>query len=181
MEQHKDIVISACKGRDVRLIVLTHGHLDHIQNAAALSKELNAPIAIHKADYELANNNMAEIMYADNFMGKLIVYMNTKMLARVKIEPFEPDVYLNDGDTLDGYGVRATVVGLPGHTKGSVGVLVEDTDLFVGDALMNMVRPRKTLLYGNKDDMFKSCSRISTYKGVTVHFGHGKSVANRNW
>ena len=48
--KYKEKILERCKTKNVRLIVLTHGHIDHIQNAAFLSKELNAPIAIHKAD-----------------------------------------------------------------------------------------------------------------------------------
>ena len=37
----------------MRLLILTHGHIDHAQNAAFLSKELNIPIAMHKDDVDL--------------------------------------------------------------------------------------------------------------------------------
>lgn len=42
-----------CRERNVRLILLTHGHLDHIQNATYLSKQLQVPVAMHKEDVVL--------------------------------------------------------------------------------------------------------------------------------
>lgn len=179
--QYLDKILAVCKGKNLRLIVLTHGHVDHIQNAAVLSKELNAPIAMHKADYGLIKNNMDESMSANTLLGKLVLAMSIKSFQQDKVEVFEPDIYLNDGDTLTDYGVGSTIIGLPGHTKGSIGIRIGDNDIFVGDALMNMVYPTKSLLYGNRADMYKSAEKISTFKFATVHFGHGKSVANRAW
>ena|GEM_PF-7125526 len=56
-----------------------------------------------------------------------------------------------------------------------------DSDLFVGDALMNIVAPLKSPMYGNREEMQKSAAIITTFKDVTIHFGHGKSVTNRKW
>ncbi len=169
-------VQDACKNKNIRLIVLTHGHVDHIQNAAALSKVLGAPIAMHKADAGLIENQLGQPVKADSLQGKLVLAL-TKRNFQQKIEPFVPDVLLDDGDSLAIYGVNAKIVGLPGHTKGSIGVLAGN-EFFVGDALMHA---SKSLLYGDKAEMEKSAERISSYKPVTVHFGHGKSAPNRIW
>ena len=174
-------ILEKCKINNVKLIVLTHGHIDHIQNAAFLSKELNAPITMHKADYELIKNNWAEPLSAQSLLGKIILNMSMKSFKQDKVEPFEPDIYLKDGDSFEKYGISATVIELPGHTKGSIGINVNDTDIIVGDALMNMVYPAKSPLYGDKDNMEKSADKISDFAKVIIHFGHGKSILNRKW
>jgi glyoxylase-like metal-dependent hydrolase (beta-lactamase superfamily II) len=178
---HREKILNECKDKNIRLIILTHGHVDHIQNAAALSKALKAPIAMNKADYNLTRSNMEEKMSANTLLGKFLLAMIKNSLEHDKADPFEPEVFLSDGDNLDGYGVPATVIGLPGHTKGSIGILAGDKDLFVGDALMNIVYPAKSLLYGNRADMLRSAERISSFHNATIHFGHGKPVANRIW
>jgi len=98
-----------------------------------------------------------------------------------KIEPFEPQVSLYDGCALDEYGVLATIIELPGHTKGSIGVKIGETDVVVGDALMNMIYPAKSPLYGDKENVETSAAKISALGDVMVHFGHGKPIRNRNW
>ena len=50
-------LLPLCRQWDVRLIVLTHGHLDHVQNAAFLSQQLEVPIAMHRSDLELLEDN----------------------------------------------------------------------------------------------------------------------------
>lgn len=179
--QYRDKILEKCKSKNVKLIVLTHGHVDHIQNAAYLSKELNAPIAMHRADYELSKDNMIEPLHAHNILGKLILALSIKSFQQDKIQQFEPKVYLQDSDSLANYGVQAMVIGLPGHTKGSIGLIIGESDIIVGDALMNMFYPSKSMLYGNRKIMEKSAKKISNFKNATIHFGHGKPVANKNW
>lgn len=120
-------------------------------------------------------------MFAHTLLGKFALALTIRSFKRDKVEPFEPGVFLTDGDALDSYGVKATVIGLPGHTKGSIGVLIGNSDIFVGDALMNLVYPVKSMLYGDREDMIRSAEKISTFRSATVHFGHGRSVGNRVW
>lgn len=49
-KQFRERILSECGMLNIRLIVLTHGHLDHVQNAAWLSHRLNAPVAMSRAD-----------------------------------------------------------------------------------------------------------------------------------
>lgn len=179
--EFRNKILQTCKNKDIKLIILTHGHIDHIQNAAFLSKELSAPIAIHKGDWELLKNNMSEPLYAHNVLGKLILALSIRSFQQDEINPFEPDVYLHEGLSLENYGVKAKVIELPGHTKGSVGIIVGETDIIVGDALMNIFYPAKSMLYGNREVMEQSAKRIAEFTNVIIHFGHGKPVKNRKW
>lgn len=63
-KKYLDAVIEACKPYDIKLIVLTHGHSDHAENAADLSEMLSAPIAIHKDDVDLIESNNNQYMSA---------------------------------------------------------------------------------------------------------------------
>ncbi len=177
--QHRDKIMDACKDKNIRLIVLTHGHVDHIQNVAALKKERDIHVAMHKADIGLISGNMDQPFVADKLIGKVTLAL-TKRNSKQNIDTFEPDFFIEDGDALDDYGVSAKIVGLPGHTNGSIGVLAGN-DFFVGDALFNIVFPTKALMYGDKAMMVDSAKKISAYKSATIHFGHGKSIANRIW
>lgn len=178
--KYRDKILDICKNANVTLIVLTHGHIDHVQNAAWLSKALQVPIAMHKSDINLIKNNLFEPLFAHSLLGKLVLALSFKIAEHENIDLFEPSVYLQEGDSLSDYGIDATVVELPGHTKGSIGLKIDDS-LIVGDALMNMFYPIKSMLYTNREQMEKSAAKISNLKINIIYFGHGKSVSNRNW
>jgi len=177
----RDKILNICSQKNVTLIVLTHGHIDHIQNAAYLANKLNVPIAMSKTDYELSKDNMKEPLFAHGILGKLVLALSMKSFEHDIIEPFESTIFLREGDSLENYGVQATVLELPGHTKGSIGLKIEESDLIAGDALMNMFYPTKSMLYGNKAAMEKSAKKISGYDNATIYFGHGKPVKNKSW
>jgi len=84
--EHRNKIVEACKNKAVKLIVLTHGHVDHVQNAAYLSRELHAPIAMHEADYELIKDNMLNSRPVPIvFWGKLYLLFLLKALKRMKL------------------------------------------------------------------------------------------------
>lgn len=177
---YRDMILEKCGTKNVHLIILTHGHVDHIQNTAFLSKKLDAQIAMHKDDYKLIKDNWAEPMLAHNLLGKIVIKLSQKSFETDKIEPFEP-IFIKDGYSLREYGISSTIIELPGHTKGSIGVKASETDVIFGDALMNIVYPSKSLLYGNSAIMEKSAEKISSLGDVTIHFGHGNPVKNKEW
>ena len=180
-EKHRDMILTACMPYNIRLLILTHGHLDHVQNAAYLAKELNIPIAMSRADAELIHNNLTQSLEAESFMGKIVLSVSIKSLNYEEFTRFTPDIFLKEGDTLESYGISAKVLDLPGHTNGSIGVDVDEKYLLVGDALMNMFYPTVSMLYHDRDTMLKSAERIGSLGERVIYFGHGKPLNNRTW
>ena len=91
--KYKDKVLEACRKSNIRLIILTHTHMDHCQNAAFISGELNVPIAISRADEELIENNMLQKLYAKTLAGRLVLFFSEKSFYHDKIPEFIPKVY----------------------------------------------------------------------------------------
>ncbi len=179
--KYKEKILNACKGYNIRLIVLTHGHIDHIQNAAYLSKELNAPIAMNGEDIPLIGDNMRQPLKAESFLGKIVLALSEKSFREDEIPAFEPTVLLNDGDTLEEYGIPAEIIADPGHTKGSIAIDVDKKYLIVGDALMNMFYPTVSMLYNDKEEMLKRAKKICEIGDRMICFGHGKEMGYRDW
>ena len=174
-------IFNFCKPYNVRLIVLTHGHFDHAQNAAPLSEALGAPVAMHKADIGLLNDNASQPLDSKGLLGKIVLNASLRSFRNEKIPPFTPEVLLDEGDSLEEYGISAKILHLPGHTDGSIAVDVGSKHLFVGDALMNMFYPTTSMIFRNKAEMLKSAERISSLGSRMIYFGHGKPMPNRSW
>ena len=173
-------ILERCKKFHVNLIVLTHGHMDHCQNAAYLAEALHIPIAINKNDMDLITDNRKQSLLAKTLLGKIVLSVSLSSFEMDSLEVFDPIIYLKNGDDLSEYGIAAKVVELPGHTKGSIGVEIED-NLFVGDALMNMFYPTASMLYVDEQEMLLSAKYISELGEKTIYFGHGKPKRNREW
>lgn len=179
-KKYRDKILEKCREFHVGLIVLTHGHMDHCQNAAYLANALHIPIAMNKKDLNLIPDNRKQALFAKTFLGKIVLSVSLSSFEKDSLEVFEPKIYLENDDDLSEYGIAAKVTELPGHTKGSIGIKVDD-NLFVGDALMNMFYPTLSMLYADEQEMLSSAEYISELGDKTIYFGHGKPKRNRKW
>ncbi|MGN0692643.1 MAG: MBL fold metallo-hydrolase [Oscillospiraceae bacterium] len=126
---------------DIKLIFLTHGHIDAAENAKYFSELYHAPIAMSRYDYPLIHDNLCRTHYITSLRGrlhesKIHTAMDTPM------DCFTPDYFVEDGMRLcdldaDGIYMDARIVSLDGHTRGSIGIL-NGGDLYCGDALTSL-------------------------------------------
>ena len=75
----------------------------------------------------------------------------------------------------------AKVVSLTGHTEGSIGVLVNQSDFIVGDAMMNMFEESPARIYENKELMEKSIEIIRNSGCRKIYVGHGNPIDARQY
>ena len=174
--EHQERVRLECSDYDLKLIVLTHPHIDHAENAAALSKQFECPVAMNGKDTEVLYNFMAQPLKFDNVSGKALYRLSIKTLSNEKVPDFTNKIFIEEGDTLEEYGINAKILAFPGHTYGSIGLDVEERDLIVGDALMNFIKPTEALIWHDKEQMRKSVERIKSIGHRTIWFGHGNPV-----
>lgn len=115
---------------EISLIILTHNNIDHAGSAAMLKEKLVVPLAVHEADapnLRLGTN----IGTARSAFGKVFA-----ALTHVKtLTPCEPDFYLSDGMSLEAYGADAEIVHTPGHTPGSITLLLPSGEAIAGDLI----------------------------------------------
>jgi glyoxylase-like metal-dependent hydrolase (beta-lactamase superfamily II) len=119
------------QGRDLALILHTHGHSDHCGSTRQLKELTSAPTAIHPAD--------APIMEAGRNQASQPVFRTAKLLHWLVDASFpavRPDLLLPEELPLQGFGVDGKVVSTPGHTRGSISVLLGSGEAIVGDLLM---------------------------------------------
>ncbi len=126
----RELEKAGCGVGDLKLIVLTHGDSDHADNAAFLRKKYGSLIAMHPDDAGMVehgdmSHNRKPKPDRITAMGRVIMLAGG-LMTLVKpgnFDCFSPDVYLEDGRSLSEYGLDATVLHLPTHSKGSIGGL----------------------------------------------------------
>lgn len=180
-EKYRDKILEACRNVKIQLIVLTHPHIDHAQNAAYFAETWNVPIAMGKEDEALIEDNLHQPLFAKKGLGKLVLSFSMNVFRNGNMPKFTPAVFLKEGDDLSEYGIPATVLSLAGHTNGSIGLDIEEKAVIVGDALMNFGRPSVSLLYHDEEQMLKSAEKITSLGERMIYFGHGKPVKNQIW
>lgn len=174
-------ILKQCEGKNIRLIVLTHGHIDHMQNAVFLAQKLQVPIAMHEKDIPLLKDNLCREMKAKGFFGNIVRFFSVLSAKATQIENFTPDILLKEGDSLSEFGMNAEIIELPGHTAGSIGIKLGEDSLLVGDALMHMTKAGPSLLFEEYDQMLESVRKVQNMGDLKVYFGHGNMVQNRKW
>lgn len=180
-KEYVNKVLQACRFYSIKLVVLTHAHFDHAENAAQISEALGVPIGMNENDCNLIESNKNQALSSDTFLGKIMLSVSLKDFLSRPMCSFHPNIMLNDGDRLSDYSINAKIISLPGHTDGSIGIDVDDQYLIVGDALMNMFYPTVSILYHNKSAMLASAEKIRSIGNRMIYFGHGKPVPNRSW
>jgi hydroxyacylglutathione hydrolase len=164
---------TSCQPGDLELIIITHGHLDHVGNTVFLRDKYMAKVAMHKGDYGMVESGD---MFVDTRRGLAtrLVGLFMRILGLSHYEKFTPDIYLEDNQDLSAYGLTATIVHIPGHSKGSIGVLTSNGDFFCGDLLVNTDKPAMNTLIDDSTEMDVSIERLRPLKIKTVYPGHGK-------
>ncbi|GHU85579.1 MBL fold hydrolase [Clostridia bacterium] len=145
-------------GATPELILLTHGHYDHVGAVKALVAQYKAAkICIGMFDAELLQapeKNMS--LWGDQVVSDICA-----------------DVLLHDGDLIDFLGNSIKVIETPGHTKGSVCYWVEGI-LFSGDTLFKGAIGRTDLYGGDSASLIKSLEKLRQLDSTTIVYpGHG--------
>jgi hydroxyacylglutathione hydrolase len=168
----KELESAGCQPGNLILIILTHGDFDHCGNAAYLRKKFSTRIAMHKNDSGMVERgDMLWNRKERNIFMKIIF----KLFFRLsKSDRFKPDLYIDEGYDFSEYGFDAKVLDIPGHSKGSIGILTTSGDLFCGDLLDNTDKPAKNALIDDSVELDASVEKMKTLKIKTVYPGHGK-------
>ena len=144
----------------LKLIIDTHGHFDHVDANQPLKEATGAKIAIHEADAQMLAQPSAEAMF---FTGN-----------RLRLS--QPDILLKENDILTFGAYRLKVLHTPGHTPGGISLLLEDHPyVYVGDLLFAGSIGRTDFPGGDYDALINGVRTKIFPLGdnYTVYPGHG--------
>jgi len=160
-----DELLGAVRDRDleIRYILLTHAHVDHITGVAAAKSALDVPVYLHQDDL---------------FLYEGVVQQGA--MFGFKVQPQPPIDVFYDLTPLDFGDYEVAVHHTPGHCPGGVCLQIgrkgeAGTDLFVGDTLFAGSIGRTDLPGGDYATLMRSITKVLFPLGdaATVHPGHG--------
>ena len=166
-----DYVKSAGKSpSDIKTIVLTHHHVDHVGNVFELKKATGATVASHRddADY-ISGRKRQETPKGVSFLFKV-------MRLFMKAKPVQSDILLGDGNTIGGF----QVVHAPGHTQGSICLYdAQRKVIFVGDTVRFMngrIEGPPERFTADPGKARQSIEKISNLNFEVMLSGHGQPL-----
>ncbi len=162
---------------EIKFIILTHAHYDHAGNCWEIREKTGAQLIVHREEILALKMGKTEIPKSMNMWGEL--YARLILISGFDYKPVEPDIVIDGDVDLNKYSIDGELVHTPGHTAGSISLILASGEAFVGDLIMS-VRPftdGMPLFAENKEQVLKSWRKLLE-KGVRrIYPSHGKPLS----
>lgn len=163
--------------KNIGLIVLTHAHYDHIGNASELKKITEAKILLHKDDMPLLDLGITDSMSTKplNIWGKILL----SKIASIdtSFNHLKPDIIIDSDFDLGDYGINGRIIHTPGHSNGSISVILGSGEAFIGDLAMNGLPLRvgagEPIFGENITEIYQSWKKLVENNVHTLYPSHG--------
>ncbi len=178
-ELERQLLENGVTMRDLRLVIVTHAHADHAGLAADLRQRTGAQIVLGEGDVAQAERGRNDDLKPTSFVAGLL-----KPTIPPNFPEFRPDRAVSAPLDLAPWGITGQVVQMPGHTPGSLVVVLSNHAAFVGDqmlggALGGMLFARTPGEHYYQADAAQNRRNVATLvsQGVeTFYLGHGGPV-----
>jgi glyoxylase-like metal-dependent hydrolase (beta-lactamase superfamily II) len=163
---------------DIKRIIVTHHHADHVGSLAALKKATQAEVIAHPADAPYIDGTLpqpgpARPQWLSEFLSRFGWLWAT--------EPVVVDTLVNDGDELPILG-GIKILHTPGHTPGSICLYLQSKKLLIaGDLLAHRIGlklPSRAFTV-DIDQEIQSVKRVAGLEFDIICFGHGSPIRHQ--
>jgi len=164
---------------EIKLIVLTHSHVDHSGSAREIRDFTGAKIAVHESESTYLENGGMIIPKGVNTYGKITRPWLFAILKNISFPKFKPDILIKDEPyPLKTYGIDGNIIHTPGHTFGSISVILDSGEAFVGcmahNGLPFRIAPGLPI-YAQDIGLIRKYWKLLIDRGITMIYpGHGK-------
>ena len=165
---------------ELGLVIVTHGHADHAGLARELRDDSGAKVVLGAGDLPLSTRGHNDELQPLSFEAKML-----KPLIPDIYPPFTPDIALARPLSLESFGISGTVIPMPGHTPGSLVVVLSNHTAFVGDMMAGGIfggmfmasRPNEHLFQADRERNKQNIAELVKQGVETFYVGHGGPLA----
>jgi glyoxylase-like metal-dependent hydrolase (beta-lactamase superfamily II) len=162
---------------DISQIILTHGHIDHYGAARKIIEGSANPVTVmaHEEDKNLIEHGLEvpreQFLKYYRLMGVPLIFQLSLLLVRriflSMAENCRVDRFLSEGDKIAMGDYEATVIGTPGHTRGSISLYLEKEGiLFPGDHILGHITPNAFVMLEADFDLPRRMSQVEFYDSL---------------
>lgn len=163
--------------KDVDYLVLTHTHFDHCQNASNFSSLSNCKIMVGQPEAAFARSGYTPLPKGVYLFPRIISSIGNWIgKARFGYKPIFSDILIQSETALENYPVK--ILPTPGHTAGSVSLIIDNEIALVGDTLFGVFR--NSVLPPFADDLpelIKSWGQLLETNCSCFLPGHGNEIS----
>ena len=162
---------------DIALIIATHCHYDHVGSLAAMKGQSGAKVLVHESETQyLERGSMALPPGTNGILRAVVATAVTLFPHSGRFAPLTPDIVVGSEYDLSPHGIEGVVLHTPGHTQGSVSVVLGSAAV-VGDLMYDI--GRRTVFPPFAEEgagVLSSWERLLAMGMRELHPGHGRCI-----
>ena len=164
---------------DIKAIIITHCHWDHVGSLKELKSLTGAKTIVHKNDADLLEKGELIVPPGVTRWGKILGVLLRGVGRKATTEPNKVDIILGDEDyPLEEFGIPGKIIFTPGHSRGSISVFLDSGEAFVGDAAMSgfplTIGPNLPVFAEDLPVLKETWTKLIDNGAKTIYPGHGK-------
>jgi glyoxylase-like metal-dependent hydrolase (beta-lactamase superfamily II) len=162
----------------IDILILTHTHYDHCQNAFMIKKDFNSRIIMNESESAFVLKGYTPLPNGTFGITKFISFVGKKLGKRYfGYTPFSADTILKESYDLTDNGLDIKLISTKGHSIGSISVIVDNEIALVGDTMFGKFKQSVFPPFADDiDQMIMSWEKLLRTNCITFLPGHGKEI-----